>query len=427
MKSSDTKPQPLGIRFSPIVRRGLIAAAVFVAVAEAVFVAKIVHERGLFEYVALDYRGSRTAGEAILEHGLGAPYQPELLEAAQRKLYDRYVRETGRGALPFGVVPVPYPPPFSLVFVPSTFLDPVPGFLVWTCVHLAVFLLYQVRLGRVFKVSGPGWLIAAVMLSPPVFIHLVMGQISVWLMVFFGEAMIAFDRGHLFRVGAWLGLLVVKPQTLVLIIPVLVVNGQWRMLFGLATAVAAAIAPTLIVAGSWVKGYVGGLLKFFGATGMVMNSFPRSMTNWRAFALNASRVLPPIVAWAGAVFGMTATGVAGFLCGLGLRRGERAVVPLAWLGLVAATNAFTWHAHVHQALMLVPPLYWVVGRWPDLKEPVAAVCLSLALVFLVSAFSTNVGFAHDLLGMAFLAVLVATALGCAMVIRAVGSSSSEMQ
>ncbi len=426
MASSQIRPQLPFPRFSPSVGRGLLLAAVVVGVAEAVFVARIIRERGLFEYVALDYRGTRTAGEAILEHGLGASFQPELLEAAQRELYDRYVHATGRGVLPFGIVPAPYPPPFSLIFVPSTLVDPVPGFLVWTGVHLVVLLLYQVRLSKVFRVSGPGWLIAAVMLSPPVLIHLIMGQISVWLMVFFGEAMIAFHRGRLFRAGVWLGLLVVKPQTLVLIVPVLVVNRQWRALGGLAAACVSALAPTLIVAGSWMAGYVDGLSKFFGATGMIMNSFPNSMTNWRAFALNASRILPPIVAWGGAVVGMAVTGVAGLVCGRDLRIGARAVEPVAWLGLAAATNAFTWHAHVHQALLLVPPLYWVVGRWPDLKELVAAVCLGLALVFLVPAFSTNIGLAHDLLGTAFLAVLVSTAVGCAVVIRAAGFSSSEV-
>jgi hypothetical protein len=417
MVSSDPTQTRLRSRPSAAARRWLIAAAVVVFAAEVVFVSAIIRERGLFDYVALDYRGTRTAGEAILAHGLGASYDPAQLEASQRRLYDRYVHSTGRGALPFGVVPSPYPPPFSLVFVPSTFLAPVPGFLAWTFVHFLVFVLYQIRLGRAFHVAGSGWLIVAVLLSPPVFIHLVMGQISVWLMVFFGEAVIAFDRGRSLRAGIWLGLLVFKPQVLVLIIPALVIARQWRMLSGMAAAVAVVLAPTFIVAGDWVTGFADGLRTFVDATGMVMNTFPTSMTNWRAFALNASRAVPPFVAWGIAVLGMILTGVAGLVCGRALRGGGQPAASLAWLGLVAATNAFTWHAHVHQTLLLIPPLYWVVGQFPGLREPVGAVCLGLSAGFLAATAATSVGLAHDLLGMAFLAALVTTAFVSALTVR----------
>ncbi len=398
-----------------------------VGVAEAVFVARIIRERGLFEYVALDYRGTRTAGEAILEHGLGASFQPELLEAAQRDLYDRYVHTTGRGVLPFGIVPAPYPPPFSLIFVPSTLVDPVPGFLVWTGVHLVVLLLYQVRLSRVFRVSGPGWLIAAVMLSPPVLIHLIMGQISAWLMVFFGEAMIAFHRGHLFRAGAWLGLLAFKPQTLVLIDSRArrqsTVAGAWRAGSRMCIGSRADTHRRRFVDGGVCR-RPPQVFRRHRNDHELVSEFDDELAGVRTQCVTdpaSDRGM------GGAVVGMVVTGAAGLVCGRDLRSGGRAVEPVAWLGLAAATNAFTWHAHVHQALLLVPPVYWVVGRWPDLKEPVAAVCLGLALVFLVSAFSTNIGLAHDLLGTAFLAVLVTTAVGCAVVIRAVGSSSSEVR
>ena len=401
-------------RTRAVVRCGLVVLAMVVLVAEAAFVAWIIRERGLFDYVALDYRGSRTAGEAILEHGLGAPYDPSLLEDSQRRLYERYVRGAGAGALHFDIVPAPYPPPFSLVFVPSTLLPPVPGFLAWTLVHLLVLVLYQLRLARAFAVARPGWLIVAVLLSPPAFIHLVMGQISVWLMVFFGEALIAIDRGHRFRAGLWLGLMFFKPQALVLIVPALAVAGQWRMLGGMAAAVAAALAPTVVLAHGWVTAFVTGLGRFVDATGQEMNAFPTSMTTWRAFALNAARISPPVIGWVGAVAGMVVTAATGLFCARRLRSGDRLVVGLAWLGIAAATNAFTWHAHVHQSLLLVPPLYWVVGLLPRLQEPTGAVCLALSGGFLVAVITTTVGFAHDLLGMVLLAVLATTAAGCAV-------------
>ncbi len=82
MVSSDPTQTRLRSRPSAATRRWLIAAAVVVFAAEVVFVSAIIRERGLFDYVALDYRGTRTAGEAILAHGLGASYDPAQLEAS---------------------------------------------------------------------------------------------------------------------------------------------------------------------------------------------------------------------------------------------------------------------------------------------------------------------------------------------------------
>jgi hypothetical protein len=148
-----------------------------------------------------------------------------------------------------------------------------------------------------------------------------------------------------------------------------------------------------------------------------MNAFPSSMTTWRAFALNAGRVAPPVIGWIAAVAGVVVTAAMGLFCARRLRSGDRLIVGLAWLGLAAANNAFTWHAHVHQSLLLVPPLFWVIGLRPEVRTPAEALCLLLAGCFLAAAFTTSVGLAHDLLGMVLLAVLAATAAGCAIAIH----------
>lgn len=402
---------------STAVKRWIVAAAVLVVTAEAAFLVWVVDERGLFEYIGLDYRGSRAAGEAILEHGLAAPYDLSLLEDSERRLFDHYVVESRRHGLPFGIVPAPYPPPFTLAFIPSTVLEPVPGFLAWTLVHALVLALYQLRLARAFGVSWPGWLIVAVLLSFPSFINFVMGQISIWLVVFFGEAAIAFDRGRTFRAGMWLGLMVFKPQTLVVIVPALALARQWRVLGGMAALVAALIGPTLLVAGGWVGGYLEGLLNSAGSTGLVMNTFPSSMTNWRAFYLNAVRFHHPLLVAGAATAAMLATGIAGLACSRGLR-GDRRAARVAWLGVAAATCAFSWHAHVHQSLMLVPPLYAVIALWPRLKDAATLALLATSGTFLLAAFALGFGVAHDILGLILLAVFVAVVAFCGLALRA---------
>jgi hypothetical protein len=418
MASPEIVPECLPTRPRHGARRWLNSLAAIVLVGEVVFVFMIVRQRGLFDYIGLDYRGTRSAGKVILEHGLGSVYNPSLHETTQRRLYDRYVHPAGRGVLPFYIVPAPYPPPFSLAFVPSTLLAPVPGFLVWTIFHGLVLVLYQIRLARAFGVDRPGWLIVAVILSPPAFIHLLMGQISVWIMVFFGEAVIAFDGGRRLKAGVWLGLMVLKPQALVLLIPALAITSQWRVLLGMGVAALATVVPTLLVAGDWITSYARFLKPMLDASGAVMASFPTSMSNWRAFALNSAHVVSPVVAWGVAGIGIALTGTMGFACARSaLRGGDRFVVSLGWLGLAAATNACTWHAHVHQSLLLVPPLYSLVAARPNLQMPVEAVFLALAIFFVIATFATSVGLAHDLLGTALFAALVTATATCAFAIR----------
>ena len=71
-------------------RRRALILFVAVALAESVFLFTVIRERGLFDYLGLDYRGSRAAGEAILEHGLAGAYDSQLLEEIQRPIYDEY-------------------------------------------------------------------------------------------------------------------------------------------------------------------------------------------------------------------------------------------------------------------------------------------------------------------------------------------------
>lgn len=404
-------------RDRPAVRCGLTMLAALVLLAEAAFLAVAVRERGLFEYVALDYRGSRTAGEAVRERGLAAAYDLAGLEPAQRQLYDRFVRVDGRGVMPFAVVPAPYPAPFTLLFVPSTLLPPVAGFLVWTLLHTAVLALYQLRLARAFDLPRPGRLTVAVLLSPPALIHLLMGQVSVWPMVFAGEALIAFTRGRQLSAGAWLGLAVLKPQALVLLVPGFALARRWQVLAGMAVMVAGLAAATLAADPDWIAGYSRHLLPFFAAEGQVMAAFPTSMSNWRAFGLNAARVVPAGLAWTLACAGMAATGAAGLACARRLTDPGRRRAGLAWLGLTAAGCALTWHAHVHMSLLLVPPLFLVLAELPALRTKVELLCLALGAGFVIAAAAFGIGRAHDLLGTAMLGLLVAASAACLVALR----------
>ena len=242
------------------------------------------------------------------------------------------------------------------------------------------------------------------------------------------------------------------------------------------------IVTTLMFAGDWVAGFIEGILSAAGSTGAIMSVFPSSMTNWRAFGLNAVRLYPPPMVWGIVLTAMIATGIAGLSCSIGLRTTDRRRTAVAWLGLAAATCAFTWHAHVHQLLLLVPPLYAVLGalsrltrishqlsaaasdtprpaefsrlgvldvlssatprlsdrkrRWArhlaglatkagekrGLKDAVALWLFGSSAMFVLAAFTLSIGEAHDILGLTLLACLVAVTTVCVLALHSSGNS-----
>jgi hypothetical protein len=288
--------------------------------------------------------------------------------------------------------------------------------------HAAALALYQLRLAKIFGVNRPGWLIAAISLSFPAFVNLIMGQLSVWLVIFFGEAVVALLREKPLRAGLWLGCLICKPQVLVLMVPALVVARMWRVLAAIALSVTALLLPALIVSPGWVHGFVEGIEAAARSSGTAMNVFPSSMTNWRALAVNASHWFPSPIVWGASGLAMIATAIAGLSCSTGLRSNNGWQQSLAWLGLTAATCAFTWHAHVHQLLLLVPPLYAVVGFRPIFQDRAVKVALGSSGLFVLAALTLSVGDAHDVLGLTLLACLVVITAACAIQLRAELSS-----
>jgi hypothetical protein len=212
-------------------------------------------------------------------------------------------------------------------------------------------------------------------------------------------------------------MLVLKPQAVVLLVPGLALARQWRVLAGMGAGVVALGLVTVAVDPGWVPGFAAQVGALAAAEGQVMAAFPSSMSNWRAFGLNATRVLPGGLAWALAYAGMAATGAAGLACARRLAGPGRRQVGVAWLGLTAAGCAFTWHAHVHMSLLLVPPLYLVLAERPALRPAVVGCCLALGAGFVLAAAAFGIGRAHDLLGLAMLGLLVAASAACLVALR----------
>ena len=362
--------------------------------------------RGLFEYWGADYRAFRSAAEVARDDGYAAVYDLALLEPPQRRLVEMFASPAVQSD--FAVIPVPYLPVFVLPFRLILAFNPVSGWLLWAGLNTAVLLAYSRRLGT--ALGGRPWLSPLILLfSLPAFLTIAFGQVNVWLLIGFGEFLIAVHRARDFAAGMFLGVMLLKPQILVLLVAGLVIGRRWRTLAGLGVAAALVLGASLGLAGA--HGLSALALLWLGYTGDMPTTYPESMMNWRGLMVNLEPLLGNNAAAALALIGLLGTAIIGvWIWRWGTER--RDTQPLA-AGAYAASSTVAWHAHAHMAL----PLLGLLGGGSAWARTGTTWLLALgvlpSLVFSSVGLFIGAGAAHRLAGSLLfvtnLAVLAAAA------------------
>ena len=313
---------------------------------------------GLFANVGWDFRGFWASAEIARSVGFAEVYSLDIQEQFQRPLYDAYAQSAARFA--YATNPTPFLAIFVLPFELLLPFGPVGGFLIFTVLNAGIQVAYLWRFSRALGGYGDRRLFLAVMLSLPVFANLLYGQVNLWLTICLGEFLLAAVRGQGMRGGLWLGGLLLKPQTLVLLLPGLLLGRQWKTLAGFAASGLVLVAASVLLTG--IPGMLGYLQILTGYAGRLPINYPEHMTNWRALAVNLTLLVSPEIAWGLASVGLVLT--LGLALSLWLR-------PVAWsssqfvlvlLGTYAATLAVTWHAHLHMAMPMIVPLVWLAAK-----------------------------------------------------------------
>jgi hypothetical protein len=307
------------------------------------FTAGAVHTRGFFEYLGIDYRTFRSSAEIIVDKGFAHIYDLDVQEQYQRPLYEDYALEPLRS--PYATAPTYYPPPFLLPFLGLLVFSPVPSFAVWTLLNLLILVLDQGRYGSI--------LLAAV-LSLPAVLNLFFGQVGVWMTICLGEFILSSRRGQPFLGGLWLSGLVLKPQSLLLLLPGLLLGRQFKVLWGSFVGGLALLLASLLLAGWQGLQQLGRLYLLY--TGGLETTRAEIMLNWRALVINLEQILPGWISWGLAIGGMVLTAAAAISLWLPAVDPASPKFSLVLLGTYTATCALSWHAHVHMALPLIPLL-----------------------------------------------------------------------
>jgi len=335
----------------------------------------------------MDYCAYWSAGRIIDEHGLAAAYSPDLLELYQGHAHPG-VNVPGSGVL--GIL---YPPAFLLPFRYLSLIGPSASFLVYTFANLAAFVLYLRFFVEKMTGAPPSpRLLLWMLLSLPAFVNFREGQVNVWLAVCLGEFLRAIVSGRPWRAGFWMGGWLLKPQLLVLIVPLLAIRKAWRVLGGFGVSAGAVLAVSVALAGAEGMLNLAHIVELAARGGVSSN--PSAMTNWRMAGALAASFATPGTGWVVAIAGTVLTTVAALYI-LGKRPiGDPRAAAIALIGLSAATGLVAWHAHLHMALILIPPmLYLLMERRINRRVLLLWVLLPVAFQVLgyAAAYGINPG------------------------------------
>jgi len=317
------------------------------------------------------------------------------------------------------IIPVPY---FSFFILPFQFLskiDLVYSYWLWTIFNLIILIGYLVFfMRRILPESGTivnGLkLLIPILISNPVFYNSIIGQVNVLLLVCAGEFIRNAVRKKSILSGLWLGGLLVKPQLLILIIPILLIMRNWKVLIGFVATSGIILVTSFILSGS--AGIKALINLWIGYSAGIATNNPEEMINWRMVGLNLNNLLNTSLGWVITGLGMVLTILAlYFLIKQNPPLGSPSWV-ITMLGVFSATLAITWHAHQHMAMVLIPflvyaslykllpekilfswaiatPVVWFVmaigGVFTDLLIAFSGFALNLVILFSTMQYAKN--------------------------------------
>lgn len=317
--------------------------------------ASLYADNPLVSGIGIDFRAFWSAGKIANTAGYAEVYDLERMAKVQESVVRLFNQD-----IAVQVVPVPNLPLFFTLFQAFALLAPLTSFTLWTSISFIGTFIYLVLLFKQLKLSNPGLLALLGLLSLPSFYNLFVGQINILLLICVGEFIRSIHKKRDLGAGLWLGGLLLKPQLLIFIGPILLLQKKWRMLGGFTLMVGLVFVISLLLGGQ--AGLIGFWKMIFQYSSGLPTNAPEIMLNWRMIGVQLSGFLPAGISWAVAALGMVATAVVTFLLWRKPIEPDSTRFQVAFTGTLAATLAVTWHSHLHMAMVLLPGLLVLLSK-----------------------------------------------------------------
>lgn len=305
-----------------------------------------------------DYLAFWSVGKIADEKGYSEIYDLNNLQTVQ----SQGLKSLGFLEIINPIIPVPY---FSFFVFPFQLLSKISlvyGYWLWTISNLVILLGYLVFFLRKtnpasFTKIPALYLLSIILISYPVIINFWSAQVEVFLVVCAGEFIRCAVGKKPVLSGIWLGGLLLKPQLLILIIPIFLIMRNWKVLFGFVVS-----SGIILMTSLFLSGFAGmqALIRLWTkySIGMASN-FPQAMINWRMVGINVNTFTNTSIGWVITCLGMVLTILAVYFV---IKKNPTFGSPqwvMSMLGVFSATLALTWHSHYHMAMVLIPFIIFV--------------------------------------------------------------------
>ena len=307
--------------------------------------------------MAGDFCGYYSAGQIMNDGQVSDIYNLDLLQKYQSDLVFG-VDEQFKSVEPAAML---YLPIFLLPFRLFALMDLSLSLFVWELLNVILLIGYLFFFSK--KVAGKALSFQTLMLiliSFPVLRNFMDGQVNVFLLICVGEFLRSIQSDQPTKAGLWLGGILIKPHLLILILPFLLVQKKHKVLLGFIYAALILFGLSYLLIG-W-QGFIAFKDVIFEAAGGGASSFHEVMMNWRATGDYVTKLTTPIVGEIVFICGSILTGLTPLFVFRKKLSEKSPMFVIALLGILAATTAVTYHAHVHTSMILIPILLYLYFR-----------------------------------------------------------------
>ena len=310
-----------------------------------------------------DYELYWLTGKIANEKGYSQIYSFSELSNVYRQTMVESGDYANNEALLTNKFPAPY---FSLFFVPFQFLSRISvasSFKLWTFLNLAILIGYLLFFSQRIDFGISTNLLKLKLLIPflisfPVFLNLVNGQIEVFVLICAGEFVRQAVNKKPILSGLWLGGLLIKPQLLILIIPIFIIMRYWKALLGFFASSGMILIISFLLSG--LTGMLALINLWTEYATEIPNSALQTMINWRMVGVSINNLLNTSFGWSITSLGMILTFLAVFFLIKQIPSYGTSLWVIKMMGIFAATLAITWHSLSHMAMVLIPFLVYAL-------------------------------------------------------------------